>query len=191
MENNGPAVSSFGLDKHGIEGVRAAYWNLPPARLVEMAVQRGEAILGPTERWSARRGRTRAARRTTSSWSKTPRSTATSGGATSTGRSSGRSFEALRARALEYLKGKDVFVFDGYAGADPRYRLNVRVITEDAWHNLFARNMFMREEDPAILAELRAQLHGDQRRPLPGRAGSATAPAARRSSCSTSPSAWC
>ncbi|MES1211057.1 MAG: phosphoenolpyruvate carboxykinase (ATP), partial [Acidobacteriota bacterium] len=60
--------------------------------------------------------------------------------------------EALFARAMEHVKDRDLFVFDGYAGADPRYRLNVRVITENAWHNLFARNMFIREEDGEKLA---------------------------------------
>ena len=48
-------------------------------------------------------------------------------------------------------KGRDLFVFDGYAGADPRYRLKVRVITENAWHCLFAQNMFIRESDPEVL----------------------------------------
>jgi phosphoenolpyruvate carboxykinase (ATP) len=51
------------------------------------------------------------------------------------------------------MKGKDLFVFDGYAGADPRYRMKVRVITDDAWRNLFARNMFIREEDLGVLAD--------------------------------------
>src|SRR5947207_15652427 len=45
MRNEGPVVSSAGLARHGIAGVRTAYWNLPAARLVEMAVQRGEAFL--------------------------------------------------------------------------------------------------------------------------------------------------
>ena len=37
----------------------------------------------------------------------------------------------------------EVFVQDSYAGADPAFRLPIRVITETAWHNLFARNMFI------------------------------------------------
>jgi phosphoenolpyruvate carboxykinase (ATP) len=61
-------------------------------------------------------------------------------------------FDALLGRVKEHLASRDLFVFDGYAGADPRYRLPVRVITEYAWHNLFARNMFIREEDGARLA---------------------------------------
>ena len=45
---------------------------------------------------------------------------------------------------LAYLQGRELFVQDCYAGADPEYRLPVRVITEHAWHSLFARNMFIR-----------------------------------------------
>ena len=51
-----------------------------------------------------------------------------------------------------YLQNKDIFVQDGYAGADPKYRINVRVISEHAWHSLFARNMFIREFDPEVIA---------------------------------------
>lgn len=43
-----------------------------------------------------------------------------------------------------YIQNKDVFIQDCYAGADKRYRLPIRVITEYAWHNLFARNLFIR-----------------------------------------------
>jgi phosphoenolpyruvate carboxykinase (ATP) len=51
--------------------------------------------------------------------------------------------------AVESKGVKDVFVLDAYAGADPAYRLPIRVITEYAWHNLFARNLFIPETDPA------------------------------------------
>ena len=43
-----------------------------------------------------------------------------------------------------FLQGRDVFVQDCYAGADPDYRLPIRIVTEKAWHSLFARNMFMK-----------------------------------------------
>ena len=52
-------------------------------------------------------------------------------------------FDALLARMQAYYKGRDLFVQDCYAGADPDYRLRVRVITAAAWHNMFARNMFI------------------------------------------------
>ncbi|MGH9897713.1 MAG: phosphoenolpyruvate carboxykinase (ATP) [Pyrinomonadaceae bacterium] len=56
-------------------------------------------------------------------------------------------FEALKTRMIEYAKGVDLFVQDLYAGADPQYRLSVKVITERAWHSLFARNLLIRGEE--------------------------------------------
>jgi phosphoenolpyruvate carboxykinase (ATP) len=52
-------------------------------------------------------------------------------------------FEALRRRMLAYLQGKDLFVQDCFLCADPAYRTPVRVITETAWHSLFARNLLL------------------------------------------------
>ena len=52
-------------------------------------------------------------------------------------------FMNLFYRLLAYFQNKDVFIQDCYAGADPAYRVPIRVITETAWHNLFARNMFI------------------------------------------------
>lgn len=56
-------------------------------------------------------------------------------------------FFRLYNRVVAYLQGRDLFVQDVYAGADPDYRRPVRVITQDAWHNVFARNMFIRITD--------------------------------------------
>jgi phosphoenolpyruvate carboxykinase (ATP) len=53
-------------------------------------------------------------------------------------------FDRMHERVAAYLQGRDVFVQDCFAGADPEYRLNVRVVTESAWPNLFAQNMFIR-----------------------------------------------
>jgi phosphoenolpyruvate carboxykinase (ATP) len=57
-----------------------------------------------------------------------------------------RQFAALLRRALAHVEGRELFVQDLYAGAAPDHRLKVRVITEQAWHSLFARNMFIRPE---------------------------------------------
>jgi phosphoenolpyruvate carboxykinase (ATP) len=59
-------------------------------------------------------------------------------------------FETLRRRMLAYLQGRELFVQDCFVGADPAYRVPVRVVTETAWHSLFARNMFL----PATADEL-------------------------------------
>ncbi len=53
-------------------------------------------------------------------------------------------FDALKGHISEWIKGKELFVQDLYIGAEPAYRLPVRVITTNAWHALFARNMFVR-----------------------------------------------
>jgi phosphoenolpyruvate carboxykinase (ATP) len=57
-------------------------------------------------------------------------------------------FERLHQRQLAYLQDKDVFAQNCYAGADPEYRLPIRVVTEKAWQSLCARNLFIREPDP-------------------------------------------
>lgn len=53
-------------------------------------------------------------------------------------------FDALYARLMDYLTDKELFAQDLFAGADANYRLPVRVITQFAWHSLFARNLFIR-----------------------------------------------
>ncbi len=66
-------------------------------------------------------------------------------------------FDRLLAKAVAYLQNRDLFVFDGWACADPKYRLQVRVITEKAWHSLFARCLLLRPP-AAALAGFRPQL---------------------------------
>ncbi|MFG0331554.1 MAG: phosphoenolpyruvate carboxykinase (ATP) [Phycisphaerales bacterium] len=56
-----------------------------------------------------------------------------------------QSFDTLVQRAVEHLDARpELFEFRGFAGADPKYRLSVRVITEKAWHSLFAQTLFIR-----------------------------------------------
>ena len=62
-------------------------------------------------------------------------------------------FDALLERVIDYLKGKEVFLFDGAVGKSPAHRLRVRVITELAWHNAFARNMLVRDGAGEAFAE--------------------------------------
>src|SRR5256884_7731780 len=53
-------------------------------------------------------------------------------------------FDQLLARMEQYAASHEVYTQDVFACADPRFRLRVRVITELAWHSLFARNLFIR-----------------------------------------------
>ncbi|HXU34743.1 MAG TPA: phosphoenolpyruvate carboxykinase (ATP) [Thermoanaerobaculia bacterium] len=151
MLSEGPFVSRFGLDRHGLDRARAAYWNLSPAALCEQAVRRDEAYLaagGPllcdTGVYTGRSPEDKFVVKNAASeadiwWGNVNKPF------------DPEKFEGLYERAREHVAGKDLFVFDGYAGCDPRYRIKVRVITEKAWHCLFARNMFVREEDGAAL----------------------------------------
>ncbi|RUS43916.1 phosphoenolpyruvate carboxykinase (ATP) [Cohnella sp. AR92] len=56
-------------------------------------------------------------------------------------------FDRLYTKAIAYMKDRELFQFDGFAGADPAYRLPIRVINEYAWHNLFVRQLFIRPEE--------------------------------------------
>ena len=148
--NAPPAV----IDQLGDLGLRRAqtvYYNLPPARLVELAVRRGEGRLaddGPL----ATRTDPHTGRSPNDRFVVREASTEDQVGWGSVNKPiSERTFDALQTAMARYAVGRDLFVRDCYAGADPRYRVRVRVITEKAWHSLFAYNMFLR---PATTKEL-------------------------------------
>lgn len=61
-------------------------------------------------------------------------------------------FSKLYTKVIDFLKKQDeVFVFNGFAGADKKYRLPIQVINEYAWHNLFAHQLFIRPNDEELL----------------------------------------
>jgi phosphoenolpyruvate carboxykinase (ATP) len=59
-------------------------------------------------------------------------------------------FEALYNKVTDYLSNKELFVRDSYACADDNYRLNIRIINEYPWSNMFAHNMFLRPTDEEL-----------------------------------------
>lgn len=61
-------------------------------------------------------------------------------------------FERLYLKAQDYMATKELFIFDGFAGADLAYRLPIRVVNEYAWHNLFARQLFIRPSQMELLS---------------------------------------
>lgn len=118
--------------------------NLPPAKLVEIALERGEGTLASNGALvtltGERTGRSPADRYVVEEkWSKKH---VCWGGVNKA--VSPELFEKLLSRATEYLKGRERFVFEGFVGADPKYRMPVRVIAEKAWHALFATTLFIR-----------------------------------------------
>lgn len=136
--------SQHGRDEHGLDHAARAYWNLTPPELYEHAVRRGEGTLTAAGTFAAvtkpHTGRSphdkflvREATTAADIWwgdVNVPFEAA--------------QFDALYERMVAHLKDKEVFVSDLYAGATEVHRLNVRVISENAWQNLFARNMFIR-----------------------------------------------
>src|SRR4026208_2011817 len=135
--------ADFNLSNHGIGNLRLAYWNLVTDALYEEAVFCGEgatSIGGPfianTGKHTARSANDKFVVRHSDSenniwWGTYNRPFST------------EKFESLYDRLLGYLQGHDVFVQDVYAGADESYRLPVRMVTEQAWHSMFIRNMFL------------------------------------------------
>src|SRR5689334_22673051 len=158
MHDEGSSVSSHGVDDLGLEGAGTVYWNLPPAALYEHAVRRGEARIAAEGPLAATTGRHTGRSPNDKFLVREPAIDGEVWWGDVNRPIEAERFERLLARVREHWAGRDVFVFDGYAGADPRYRLPVRVVTEYAWHNLFARNMFLREEDPAVLARFRPEM---------------------------------
>lgn len=145
LKGKNASIANLGLDK-----VAKVYWNMTPAELVEETISRKQGVLCDN-----------------------------GGLAIDTGEFTGRSpkdkfcvydditkdtvwwgdvnikfepakFDALYNRVVEYLGGKEIFVRDSYACADPKYRLNIRVVTEFPWSNLFANNLFLRPTEEEI-----------------------------------------
>lgn len=59
-------------------------------------------------------------------------------------------YEAIKAKMLAYLQNKELFVFDGFAGADPKYTQNFRIVNELASQNLFIHQLLIRPEESQL-----------------------------------------
>jgi phosphoenolpyruvate carboxykinase (ATP) len=145
-------VPTHGLEDLGLNGLGAVHWNLTTAALYEHAIRRYEgqvSHLGPlVVSMGQHTGR--------AALDKYVVEEEATAGDIWWGKVNVKfpeaQFDALLRRMTAYLRGKTVFVQDAYAGADERYRQSVRVVTEYAWHNLFARNMFIRQPlDPDVI----------------------------------------
>ncbi|CAN5773579.1 phosphoenolpyruvate carboxykinase (ATP) [soil metagenome] len=128
----------------GITSSGDVHFNLSPAELVELALQRGEGSLAdsgtlvtatgertgrsPSDRYFVSHGRARER----VAWGDANQPFELD------------AFEAILARAQAHLGDQELFVVDGYVGADPAHRIKLRVITELAWHALFAHQLFRR-----------------------------------------------
>ncbi len=136
----------FSLEHQGIISVGKEHWNLSTPALIEAAIQRGEGILTHTGSLCVSTG-SRTGRSPQDKFVVDDPSVHDSiWWGTVNQPISPQTFDYLLQKVQQYLEGREVFIFDGFAGADPRYRLSIRVITELAWHNLFARQLFLRPD---------------------------------------------
>ena len=94
-------------------------------------------------RWPSTPASTPAARRRTSSSSASRAPRTGSGGARSTRTISEEHFDGLREKVIAHIGDSDIYVVDAFAGADPKQRIAVRVVTNYPYHALFARTMFI------------------------------------------------
>jgi phosphoenolpyruvate carboxykinase (ATP) len=135
--------SDYGLDNHGLTNLRMAYWNLPTEALYEEITFRKEARITKLGPLVANTGKHTARSANDKFIVKEP-TTDSNIWWGEYNRPFGRDkFSEIYSRLLGFLQGKDVFVQDCYAGADPNFKMPVRIVTELAWHSLFARNMFL------------------------------------------------
>jgi len=152
MGNVFGSPSTYSLDEHGLTNLNVVYWTLPSPALVERILQRREGVLAHLGAVVVRTGHhtgrspndkfvVKGGEHDDKIWwgevnQPLPRD----------------SFERLLARMTAYFQGRDVFVQDTAAGTHPDYTLPIRIMTEYAWHSLFARNLFLRLP-ASVLAE--------------------------------------
>lgn len=135
--------SEYGLKNHGLTYLDRVFWNLREPALIEEAIFRNEgklvnggAFLVHTGKWTARAANDKyfvseSSTENKIDWGKNNRPL------------SMEKFNGIYHRMQAFLQGEELFVQDVYAGADPEYRLKVRVITDKAWQSLFARTVLI------------------------------------------------
>lgn len=132
------------LKQCGLDVVGNVNYNCPPAVLIESALRRGEGELAANGTLvvltGERTGRSPKDRYIVKSgdiadkiwWGSVNQPT------------TAEKFDRLHKRIREFLKGKELFIFDAFSGADRRYCLPLRVVSPKAWHALFAETLFVR-----------------------------------------------
>ncbi|MFN4234740.1 MAG: phosphoenolpyruvate carboxykinase (ATP) [Bacteroidia bacterium] len=140
------------LTSIGLGNVATEFWNLTPAELVEETIIRGEGVLTDTGALAIDTGEFtgRSPKDKYTVCDAKTENTVWWGDVNQ--KFDPEKFTQLYNRVTAYLTGKDVYVRDAYACADPKYRLNIRVITEFPWSNLFANNLFLRPTHDEILS---------------------------------------
>ncbi len=136
--------SHFGLDYLGLENNKNVYWNLNPAELYEHAILNGEAMLTKDHALLVHTGKYTGRSPKDKFFVKQEGFTDHIDWGGFNQETTQEVFDNLYAKVQDYLNNKKLFVKDVFCGADEENRLKVRVVSEAAYHALFAHNMFIR-----------------------------------------------
>jgi phosphoenolpyruvate carboxykinase (ATP) len=148
---------AHGLEALGLVRTGRVHWNLSPAALYEEALRRGEAQLAAEGPLVARTGQHTGRSPNDKFTVREPSSEQDVHWGTVNKPIDEAHFDALHRDIAAYLQDQEIYVLDAWAGTDPKYKLPIRVVTQFAWHNLFARNMFLPEDDAAKRAAHRPE----------------------------------
>ena len=142
----GPKSPSANLEEIGIKNTATQFWNLTSDELIEETLKRNQGVLSDTGALAVDTGEFtgRSPKDKFIVKDDNTKDSVDWGGFNNP--ISPEVFDNLYKKVTAYFEGKDVFVRDCYACADEAFRLNVRVVTEHPWANLFAYNMFLRPE---------------------------------------------
>ncbi|MDJ0705270.1 MAG: phosphoenolpyruvate carboxykinase (ATP) [Leptolyngbyaceae cyanobacterium MO_188.B28] len=134
----------YGLAELGIRNVGQVYYNLPVPTLVEHALERGEGLLADNGALVVETGKYTGRSPDDKFIVDEPSSRDEIDWNQFNVPISEENFHRLYQKVLTYVQGRDLYIFDGYVGADPNYRFGVRVINQLASQNLFAHQLFLR-----------------------------------------------
>ncbi len=139
----------FRLDDQGITGLGEVHYNLIEPALIEVALKKGEGRLGEGGTFLVSTG-TFTGRSPKDKHVVKTDSVADSIWWDNNAAMTPEAFDTLYTDMVAHMQGRDYFVQDLVAGADPSHSLNMRMVTELAWHGLFIRHMLRRPERTAL-----------------------------------------
>ncbi|MBN2304350.1 MAG: phosphoenolpyruvate carboxykinase (ATP) [Anaerolineae bacterium] len=143
--------STYGLEHHGFENLEHEYWNLTTPALYEQVVRRREGVMAHRGPLVVRTGDHTGRSPNDKFIVREPSSENDIWWGRVNQECTEENFNDLHRRMMAYFQNKDAFVQDCYVGCDPNYQLPIRIVTEQAWHSLFARNMMIRIFDADVL----------------------------------------
>jgi phosphoenolpyruvate carboxykinase (ATP) len=130
----------------GLTGAGGIHRNLSVAALYEQALRRGEGEIGQDGQFVVSTGDHTGRSPKDKFFVREPSSETNINWGETNKAISPQTFDALLERVAAYLNERELYALDTYAGADPRYRLPIRIVTEYAWQTLFSRNLFLTPE---------------------------------------------